>query len=223
MRFIAHTRVGRLGAGALLAGALIIGNAPVRADDEAAPAAPLGWPTSPLPASEQHRFDATLQLLEPVGLAMASVGAPRYKCWLDKLKTSDVDDRLVEWANICPSTTGALGNAFVVGPCDVRGFRPTQAEIQAAFSSVDDVEAKGARLGIMTHLKASMVLAVEMTTQPVENLTADHDDAMRAIEKLDEWANAEMGGSSAMPTAYVSIKDWIGRRQRDPRSLYSCH
>ena len=49
-----------------------------------------------------------------------------------------------------------------------------------------------------------------------------HDDVVRAIEKLDKWANVDLGGSSGMPTAYVSIKDWIARRQQDPDSVYSC-
>ena len=49
-----------------------------------------------------------------------------------------------------------------------------------------------------------------------------HDMVVMAIDKLDKWANNPMGGSSAMAKEYVSIKDWIGRRQRDPKSVYSC-
>jgi len=35
------------------------------------------------------------------------------------------------------------------------------------------------------------------------------DRVIEAIEKLDKWANSP-GASSAMPAAYVSLKDWIG-------------
>ena len=72
------------------------------------------------------------------------------------------------------------------------------------------------------YLKSDIVVSEEMTALPLENLQALHDEVIRAIDKLDKWANSPMGGSSAMPTAYVSIKDWIGDRQRDARSIYSC-
>jgi hypothetical protein len=58
-----------------------------------------------------------------------------------------------------------------------------------------------------------------MTSLPLENLRALHDEVIKAIDKLDKWANSPTGGSSAMPSAYVSIKDWIGTRQRDPKSV----
>lgn len=230
MRPVARREFGRLGAAAVLAGLLIAGAAPATAFDE--PAAdtsketPLVYYTLPLPPSESPRFDAAVQRLEPFALGMAAAGMPRYKCWLDKLKTGDVDDRLIEWGLICPSKTGALGNAFAVGPCELRGPRPSQAEIQAAISSVADVEAKGAHVGstgIFTHLKSAIVFWGELAVQPLDALRAIHDDVNMAIINLDLWANAPMGGSSAMPTAYVSIKDWIGQRQRDPKSLYNCH
>jgi hypothetical protein len=134
-----------------------------------------------------------------------------------------VDDRVVRWGQICPITTGAIGAAYMVGPCDLMMGTPVkQQDIQTTIRSIADVDTKGPALGIITFIKADIVVSEEMTSLPLENLRMMHDDVQAAIDKLDKWANNPMGGSSAMPTAYVSIKDWIGKRQRDPRSVYSC-
>ena len=77
----------------------------------------------------------------------------------------------------------------------------------------------GRSLGIITYLRSNIVVSEEMTSLPLENLRALHDEVIKAIDKLDKWANSPTGGSSAMPSAYVSIKDWIGTRQRDPKSV----
>jgi hypothetical protein len=71
-------------------------------------------------------------------------------------------------------------------------------------------------------MRSAIVVAYEMTSQPLEALRIYTDGAGRAVDNLDKWANAPMGGSSAMPTAYRAIKDWIMSRQQDPNSLYSC-
>jgi hypothetical protein len=148
----------------------------------------------------------------------------RYTCWLDKLDAG-ADDQLIQWHHICPAQTGALGAAYIVGPCDIGAGRPVdQAQLQAAIRSVADVEPANRNLGFITHARSDIVFAYEMTSPSVhlENLRLLHDDVIRALDKLEKWANNPMGGSSAMPPAYRSIKEWIRRRQSDPNSLYSC-
>jgi hypothetical protein len=183
----------------------------------------LVWPTSPLPPSESPRFDAALRKLEERVKASTDARKQRYQCWIEKLKKSDADDRVVEWPRICPAKTGALGAAYAVGPCDIsKGFPVSQDVIYKAIRSIPDVDAKGADIGIITHLKADIVVAEEMTSMQMENLRMTHDNVVEAIDKLDKWANNPAGGSSMMAKEYVSIKDWIGQRQRDSKSVYSC-
>lgn len=181
-------------------------------------------PFGPLPPDAQGRFDAAAESLRAKIAASSDPRAWRYRCWLAKL-ASGADDRLVPWFRICPRTSGAVGAAFVVGPCDITaGSAVDQAELQAAVRSVADVEAASQRLRFLLHLRSRIVWTFELTSEQfhLDSFRRFHDEVQLAIRNLDLWANAPMGGSSAMPPAYVSIKDWIGRQQRNPSSLYSC-
>jgi hypothetical protein len=186
------------------------------------PAPVLVWGTNPLPASEAPRFDAALGTLEDLVNKSNDPRKWRYQCWFNKLKAG-ADDRVIEWGRICPAKYGATGAAYIVGPCDLMWGTPvSQDVIYKTIRNIADVEAKGADIDIITHLRSDFVVAVEMTALPFENLQTAHDMVVMAIDKLDKWANNPMGGSSAMPKEYVAIKDWIGQRQRDPNSVYSC-
>jgi hypothetical protein len=90
--------------------------------------------------------------------------------------------------------------------------------------SVQDVEAANRRLRLITHLRSDILFTHEMIGESLhlESLRMLHDEVGQAVDKLGLWANNPMGGSSAMPRAYIAIKDWIARRQRDPSSVYSC-
>jgi hypothetical protein len=181
------------------------------------------WSTDPLPATESPRFDKALAHLEDLVNKSTDDRKWRYQCWFNKLKTADVDDRVIEWSKVCPAKTGAIGAAYIVGPCDItQGTPVSQDEIYKNIRSVSDVDTKGADIGIVTFLKSDFVVSEEMTSLPLENLRATHDRVVMAIDKLGKWADNPMGGSSAMPKEYVSIKDWIGRQQRNPKSVYSC-
>jgi len=97
-----------------------------------------------------------------------------------------------------------------------------QEEIEKAIRSVADVDANGRSIEMLTYLKADIVVSEEMTSLPLESLRALHDDVQRAIGNLRKWADAGFEGGSAMPKAYISIKNWIHTRQDDPNSVYSC-
>lgn len=189
-----------------------------------APAVPtpvLVWPTSSLPPSETGRFLSALNKLEARVNSIPDPRNWRYLCWFEKLRKVGVDDRVITWSAICPAHRGAV--PFTVGPCDITmGWSHDQGKIEKGIRAVADVNTVGQSLGIIIHVKSSMVLSEEMTSQPVENLRMLHDNVQLAIDNLDKWANPGLGGGSAMPTAYVFIKDWIGGRQSDPNSIYSC-
>jgi hypothetical protein len=183
----------------------------------------LVWGTMPLPASENGRFLSALAKLEKLIYSSGKRSDLRYLCWLTKLKIPGTDDRVVRWSTICPRTTGAIGAAAIVGPCDItQGMPIKQDTIEKSFRSVDDVERKGQSVGIFTYVRSDIVVAVELTADPLASFRNLYDNAIIATHKLHLWANNPMGGSSAMPKAYVSIKDWIGRKQRDKSSLNSC-
>jgi len=179
---------------------------------------------APLPDYAAGRFSIALAELERQIAASNDPRSWRYRCWLGKLKAG-ADDRVIRWARICPRTTGALGAAFIVGACDVTaGSAVDQAQLQAAIHDIPDVEPANQRLYFITHIRSNILATYNfvMPTLLLENVRLFHDQVILALDNLDKWANNPMGGSIAMPPAYVAIKDWIGSRQRDPSSVYSC-
>lgn len=181
------------------------------------------WKTRPLPDSEFYRFEKALENLKSELSKIKDPRMQRYLCWFDKLKKRDTDDRIIGWSKICPSTSGAIGAAFVVGACDItQGTPVNQEKLEKAIRSASDVETANQSLEFITYMRSAIVVSFEMTSLPVENLRRQTDDASRAITKLNQWANAPLGGSSAMPTAYRAIISWLVQRQKDPKSLYSC-
>jgi hypothetical protein len=187
------------------------------------PSPPLVWYTGPLPPSETKRFDKAWLTLDALVKKSTDPGAWRYRCYLDKLKQPDTDDRVITWAKICPSTTGALGQSIVVGPCDLTTGTPVpQTLLEKSIRSTGDVDTAGPSLGVITYLRSSIVVANEMLSSPMEDYKSIIEDAARALHKLEVWSDAQMGGSSLMPTTYRAIKEWLRQRQGDPKSVYSC-
>jgi len=187
----------------------------------AQPPLPTVWYSSPLPASATPRFTAALTKLAAKVNAGNDPRKWRYQCWIKKLQNRDADDRVIGWHRICPR--GPIVKPPGVGPCDISmGFPIAVEELEKAIHTLADVDSAGPSLGIITYLKSSIVVSEEMTTLPLENLRTLHDDVVNAIDRLGAWANSGIGGSSSMHYSYVAIKDWIGARQRDPKSVYSC-
>jgi len=184
-------------------------------------------PREPLPASASARFRDALRALDPKVRTSTDDRKSRYLCWFNLLGEAG-DDRVIPWRRICPATSGATGAALIIGPCDMTAGMPVdQATLEASISAVGDVEAANEDLGFITHLRSEIVVMHELTSEDLllDNLRIVHDDVIRAINKLRVWADSPIpldGVSEAMPPAYVAIKDWIGTRQRDPNSIYSC-
>ena len=181
------------------------------------------WTTQALPPAAEGRFKAALTKVETLANASGDPRLWRYHCWFNKLRQPGVDDRVITWGSICP-IGGAIGAAYLVGPCPMgQGLSvQEQTALWQDIHAVSDVAAAGVRHGFITHLKTHILLNEELTSLPFQNLQSTHDEIVTAIDKLDIWANNPMGGSSAMPRAYVSIKDWIGALQGDADSIYSC-
>jgi hypothetical protein len=192
-----------------------------------APAPKDVWPTRPLPPSEYPRFEKAIINLEKEVARMEGFWKDpqkqRYLCWIKKLKNPNVDDRIIGWSKICPSISGAQGSALVIGPCDLTKGNPVnQTKLERSIRSVSDVDVANQSLKFITYMRSAIVVSFEMTSSPLKNFGKRVDNASDAIEKLYQWSNAPLGGSSAMPRAYRAIKSWIIQRQNDPKSLYSC-
>jgi hypothetical protein len=181
-------------------------------------------PWEPLPDDAKDRFNKALDALEHKVNASSDKRSWRYLCWIRALRAG-ADDRVIEWSKICPAKTGALGAAYIVGPCNLADGTPVdQILLEKSIKSVSDVEKANTGLFFITFMRSDILFDAELTSESLhlENFRRFHDQVVSAIDKLDKWANNPMGGSSAMPPAYISIKDWIGTQQRNPNSIYSC-
>jgi hypothetical protein len=182
------------------------------------------WPTHPLPPDAQGRFQAALAALKQDVAATTDPRAWRYRCWLAKLEAG-ADDRVITWSAICPRTSGAVGAGLIVGPCDVATggvLAIDQRELESAINS-EGVERANQRLKFMTYMRTDILFSSMISrNQQLENFRMLHDDVNRAVSKLDIWGDPGLGGGSAMPPAYRAIKAWIGHKQDDEGSVYSC-
>jgi hypothetical protein len=179
------------------------------------------WFSNPLPASEFRRFEKAIQDLEKRANTSGDPRIRRFRCWIEKLKDPATDDRVIGWSKICPKG-GAIGAAMLIGPCDITKGMPIDTTTLKIIKTHQDVDAANKSLQIITYARSAIVVASEMTSLPLENFRDLTDDVGLAVDNLDKWANNPMGGSSAMPTAYRAIKDWIMYKQRDSKSVYSC-
>lgn len=181
-------------------------------------------PWEPLPPDAKDRFNKALDVLEQKVNAGQDARNWRYQCWIKKLRAG-ADDRVIEWHKICPAKTGAIGAAYIVGPCNLADGTPVDQErLEKAIHAVSDVEKANDLLGFFTFMRSEILFGYEFTAESLQmqNFQHFHDQVTSAIDKLDKWANSPTGGSSAMPDAYVSLKDWIGQQQRNPNSVYNC-
>jgi hypothetical protein len=118
-----------------------------------------------------------------------------------------------------------------VGPRDFSaGTTVDQARLEAAIKSEQDVEKANKQLYFITYLRSDILFTYEMTRSSghLQSFRQLHDQVVQAVEKLDKWSGQDsswgggLGGSTAMPNAYQSIRDWISSRQGDQKSVYSC-
>lgn len=184
-------------------------------------------PSESLPIAAHEHFRVALRELAVKVSATSDDRVARYRCWFTKLAAGG-DDRVVQWHRICPATSGAIGAAFILGPCDLTAGMPVdQAILEASILSIHDIEQANADLRFITHMRSAILFAREFTSDDVQlaNFRTFHDDVVRTVDKLSVWGDSPIpldGVSEAMPRAYVAIKDWIAARQRDPNSVYSC-
>jgi hypothetical protein len=182
-------------------------------------------PRSELPADAGPRWRAAREALAEAIAAADDPRKDRYACWLATAQMGG-DDRVIEWRTICPSTSGAVGAALIIGPCDITsGMSIDQTRLEATVATVADVETRGDGLGVFTHLRSQIVFDHETLGPSVESFRFLHDQVQRAIQKLDLWANSPIpvdGADRAITPPYVALKDWIVKQQKNSDSIYSC-
>jgi hypothetical protein len=178
------------------------------------PPTTLVWFDAPLPPSEFNRFERAIRELEIKVNATKDPRRWRYLCWIEKLKKPDVDDRIITWCRICP-TSGAIGAAYAVGPCDLTQCTPVnQTALERSILSVSDVEVANKSLRFITHMRSSIVVDFEMTAFQLENLRRTIDEMGRAVTKLDLWANGHLRRRSALGPEDRGYESWFHRRDR---------
>lgn len=177
----------------------------------------------PLPYSEFYRFEKAINHLEIMvhTLTMFSNDRPRLKCWINKLKNPNVDDRVIRWNKIYPTKfppmiLGSRDSTFDMNTLD-------QEDLQKMIKSLDDIESANNHLYFIEHMRPFIVRSYERDKSlMLQGFQMRVYNISEAVNKLHLWANIPIGGSSAMPPAYRFIKDWLMLRQRDPNSIYSC-
>jgi len=182
-------------------------------------------PNKPLPDSLKPRFKKAVATLEAL---IKTKGAQdprrtRYACWLKKLGRANVDDRVIRWTRICPSRSKAAA-PFALN-CDARFPQVDENDLQKFIKSKKDVEEANRRIfpSFITHLRTEILENEEFTAVPLKNFRQLHDDVHRAIDILFKMKNLRgPRGIGLPPSYYLGIHDWLGDRQRDPKSVLSC-
>jgi hypothetical protein len=197
------------------------------ADDDSPDDRPLQPPfdfftTQPLPASLNNRYSIALASIEQAVDASNDPRKWRYKCWLEKLKAPNCDDRMIEWDRIYPNI--GVAPYPLIGPRDLLGPSPIgQDIIEYNIRSIQDLETKGDSIHLFEYLKSNIVRWYELGGGlSLENFRYTHDRVVKTPGKLEVWSTSEFGGASGMAPAYQSIKAWMRQRQLDSRSIYSC-
>lgn len=181
---------------------------------------------APLPKSESGRLNNALDDLKKKLDASSNATAADKRvlnCWISKLRDPNFDDRIIEWQNICPNETGALGAAMVVGPCPF-GNRtgPPQSLIESTIKNANDVEKLGGKIRIFTYMRSNVLVDADFNVDPLQGFSGNISMMKTATKKLHQWGNSAVGGSEMMPIAYRAIKDWKMSKQHENSSLYTC-
>jgi hypothetical protein len=151
-----------------------------------------------------------------------------YMCILSKLVgdgMSNVDDRVIFWNDILPEP-------FASTPPGVRrrGHKQlsrgvTQDWLHTNIRNWQMVDAQPAREGLVgfgmfvTSLRKALYVPVETKLVGLRGMV---NEILETHEFLDQWANMPLGGSSAMPTEYRAIKDWVWRQENQSHAVLSC-
>jgi hypothetical protein len=140
------------------------------------------------------------------------------RCFTERLRKPDADDRLIPWTRICPRS----GPSQAV--CEATAT--DEAQLAARIRGVADVE--GANAGLerkfILHL-ASELLAMKLYFPVVlyeggvlelyaARLVSLADDARLAHEELRARAEQK--------PHYRALLEWVEQRQKDARSVYGC-
>jgi hypothetical protein len=146
----------------------------------------------------------------------------KLNCWVHKLGEADLDDRVIKWTRICPNLQ--TGPARASSVCEPPMTVPEESLYQSV-KTVDEVETANNTLYFMAHLKSEVLdLQTSFPGNDRDQFVIDQllhliRDTEKAQQELDAMAaSTEHGG---IPRHYRSMREWIARKSRDPKSLYS--
>lgn len=144
---------------------------------------------------------------------------PRFLCILDAL-LNNRDDRVIMWPDVAPDDTGVV-------PMGVEKVVRSIHDPDWLFNrvkSVQDIDRMPAGNGmpddsIVTSFRKYLLEGFNPT---ISYLREGSDLIASTHENLDRWSKLSMGGSSAMPRAYQAIKEFVGKQESIPGSVFNC-
>jgi hypothetical protein len=146
----------------------------------------------------------------------------KLNCWVHKLGEADLDDRVIKWTRICPNLQ--TGPAKASSVCEPPMTVPEESLYQSV-KTVDEVETANNSLYFMARLKSEVLdLQTSFPGNDRDQFVVDQllhmiRDVEAAQQELDAMAaSTEHGG---IPRHFRSMREWIARKSRDPKSLYS--
>ncbi len=186
---------------------------------------PLSFPKRPLLPSMNSRFYTALTNLEVMISTSTDPRKHRYLCWVKKLRDPSVDDRVIEWDQICPRISNAA-SPFSTG-CQIRSFGnyTSENDLYKHIRRKQDVVPANNVLQFMVHVRSYIVLLDELIDPSLHlvNFRQLHDQVQQTIELLRKMTEVGIiGDGTSTPVYYVAIRDWIRDQQTNPASLYSC-
>lgn len=192
----------------------------VENEDSPKPKMPLVFPDRPLPSFLNDQLEVALADLEAKVNESNDPRQDRFLCWINKLRDSSTDDRMIEWETICARESNAA--APFSTSCELRGFFTSEQDLFKHIKQTQDVESANDKLKFMTHLKSQVLFTNQFSSLQLKSFRKIHDDIIKTVHVLENMVTNHPISGSAIPVYYSAIRKWIKHQQNNPRSLYSC-
>ncbi len=171
-----------------------------------------------LPVELESKLQSILQEDRQIIEALDRATKDRLRCMFDKLRTSTVDDRMIQWRAICPRDFAGP----VKMSCELSGSNISQKALMDSINSQAEVSVAGANLGFIKHVRSLMVSLREFGPLADLNYIDINDQIYWTNHYLELMTTAPHGGGSMAADEYVYIKAWLREQQRNENSILSC-
>ena len=195
---------------------------------------------SPLPGSLNAELEKAVRRFVSILQRQKTLSPDRTRsliCRLNKLLESDVDDRFIAWCAIRPTTSQFSPERVQqeFSNCAMHQRQSFPISETFLFNNIrteNDIERVNEKLrrtdpsisGVspfISHLKVQILYlhvfdySEDLLPEYLQNLDWDINSASLKLYLMNfEWGDA--------PKYYVAIINWIGHRQTDSKSIYSC-